>query len=188
MTKKIRMLLVAFFVVMVGVFAYPLKADALTSLLFKFNGTGSLLDGADLDTLLPPGLRGLVPGGALCYAIDLVNPRTDRVIGVGVDCFTDIVPNGNDVDLTDTAFFLFRRGTGFALQGPVAVRDASALGNPNISHITGTFPQVSNVIGGVGGRFRNAPGNWKVRLSGGVEMSNFPDSITFDCIFVVDRD
>lgn len=46
-------------------------------------------------------------------------------------------------------------------------------------------PTHHSVVSGTG-RFDNASG--RVRLSGAVEMANFPDSIGFNCIFVIDLD
>ncbi len=54
--------------------------------------------------------------------------------------------------------------------------------DPNVTHITGSFPTENNIVYGTK-KFEDASGT--VRLSGGVDMSDFPNTIFFDCIFLV---
>jgi hypothetical protein len=121
--------------------------------------------------------------GALCYDLDLVDVKSGNVIGSAADCLTNISGVGDGVALTGTTFFFFHGGT-VVTRGLTTVQPTTH-GSAGFTHITGAIPQAgdNNVIYG-DGKFKNASG--PVRLSGAVNLSNFPDQATFDCVFILD--
>ncbi|UCD69049.1 MAG: hypothetical protein JSW48_02850, partial [Betaproteobacteria bacterium] len=125
---------------------------------------------------------GLEPKGALCYDVDLVNVRNGKIIGSATDCLTDIDAESGapGVALTGTTFFFFRGGT-VVTRGLTTVQPVLH-GSPDFTHITGAIPQEgdNNVIYG-DRKFKHVRGT--ARLSGAVNLVNFPDEITFDCAF-----
>jgi len=126
---------------------------------------------------------GLDQEGALCYDLDLVDVKSGNVIGSAADCLTNISPVGSGVALTGTTFFFFPGGT-VVTRGLTTVQPTTH-GSADFTHITGAIPQPgdNNVVYG-DGKFKNASG--PVRLSGAVNLGNFPDQATFDCVFILD--
>jgi len=124
-------------------------------------------------------------GGATCFDIDLIDAKTGNVIGSGADCLSRITPSSDDngMLLTATTFFYFPGGT-LVSQGLVTVQPKID-GLEGFTHVTGAAPSPSknNVIYG-DRKFKDAAGS--VRLSGLVNLGNFPSSIIFDCVFVID--
>lgn len=187
MIKLVRFVVLTFFV---GIVAAPTTAIANT-LIMQLRGTGELIPAEDNPEL--------VAEGALCYEMDLVSPRRDSVIGTGMDCFTDIVANEDgSIVLTNTTFFK-RRGSTLISEGLVSIVPIPRLpedggssevdgGSPNSTHITSAIlggDETDTILGGTG-RFSDATGS--VRLSGAVDMSQFPDQVDFDCIFIATLD
>ena len=125
---------------------------------------------------------GLAPEGALCYDLDIVDVKTGDVIGSAADCLTDINGVGDGVALTGTTFFFFPGGT-VVTRGLTTVQPTTH-GSADFTHITGAIPQPgdNNVIYG-DGKFKNASG--PVRLSGAVNLTNFPAQAVFDCVFIL---
>jgi len=127
-------------------------------------------------------------GGAFCFDIDLIDAKTGNVIGSGADCLSGMTPSTTDngMSLTATTFFYFPGGT-LVSQGQVTVQPilTNSAGTPQFTHVTGAapLPTESNVIYG-DRKFKKATGS--VRLSGLVNLMNFPASIDFDCVFVID--
>lgn len=148
-----------------------------TNIAVRLVGTGDLFIGDELFADY-----GLEPDGALCYDLDLVDVKTGNVIGSAADCLTDINPVDTGVALTGTTFFFFPGGT-VVSRGLTTVQPVLH-GSPDFTHITGGIPQSGDdgVIYG-DGKFKNASG--PVRLSGAVNLDNFPDQATFDCVFIL---
>ena len=124
---------------------------------------------------------------ANCFDVQMVDLEKNRVIGMGTDCLSDVIPEGAGVSLTGTAIFRFNEGT-LVTRGRTTVQPISATAMPSPStHITGAIPVpgTNQVLSGTG-KFQGKTGN--VRLSGAVNMSQLADSnrITFDCVFVID--
>ena len=129
---------------------------------------------------------GLVaPEGVLCFDIDLIDAKTDRVIGSGSDCLSAITPSDNGgMALTATSFFHFPGGT-LVSQGLVSVQPKFH-GLEEYTHVVGAAPSPSesNVIYG-DRKFKDANGS--VRLSGLVNLSRLGTGyIDFDCVFIID--
>lgn len=149
---------------------------------------------------LPKGVGGgVVQAGTPCYEVEMVNPSTGWRIGTGYDCITNpgsLVVTGEG---TVTTYYIFAfRGRGSIIShNRVVVRSSSDddTFNPvptgqdpvnlNFTHILGSLPTENTITGGTR-RFKNASG--KVRVSGGVSLANFPDTIEFDDLFVIDFD
>ncbi|MFT5502106.1 MAG: hypothetical protein ACI88G_002248 [Woeseiaceae bacterium] len=125
----------------------------------------------------------LTPEGALCYDLDVVDVKSGDVIGSAADCLTNISPVDDGVALTGTTFFFFLGGT-VVTRGLTTVQPTTH-GSADFTHITGAIPQPgdNNVIYG-DGKFKNASGS--ARLSGAVNLSNFPAQAVFDCVFILD--
>ena len=153
-----------------------------------FKGTSAILS----DSERPQILDDLgVPADAWCFRVPMLNPRTNRQIGWGIDCLSGIaLDEDGRGTLTDTVLFSFgirgRNRHVLASSGPVTIQpaldpDTTAAG---VTHITGSFPPSDNVIGG-SGRFVHATG--QVRISGGVNMGDLEanGNLTFDCLFVI---
>jgi hypothetical protein len=149
-----------------------------TNIAVRLVGTGDLFNG---DTLFAE--FELTPVGALCYDLDLVDVKTGNVIGSAADCLSNLNLIGTGVALTGTTFFFFPGGT-VVSQGLTTVQPLLH-GSPDFTHITGAIPQPgdNNVVYG-DGKFENASG--PIRLSGAVNLTNFPGQATFDCVFVLD--
>ena len=151
-----------------------------------FKGTSTVLDNSERPQILDD--LG-VPADAVCFRVPMLNPNTNRQIGWGFDCLSDVDLDTNlEGTLTDTVLFRFGRGGGqgdLVSSGPVTIRsalDADTLA-AGVTHTTGSFPPSDNVIGG-SGRFAHATG--QVRISGGVNMDDLGNgNLTFDCLFVI---
>ncbi len=126
---------------------------------------------------------GLAPEGALCSDVDLVDVKSGDVIGSATDCLTSISGVGDGVALTGTTFFFFPGGT-VVSRGLTTVQPTTH-GSAGFTHITGAIPQPgdNSVVYG-DGKFKNASG--PVRLSGAVNLGNFPAQAVFDCVFILD--
>ena len=123
-----------------------------------------------------------------CFDLDIIDPRTGRVVGGGSDCLDLGSIGGGDPTiegfaLNNTQFFHLQGGfvksrLRTTLQ-PVV--DASSPGN---THITGDVP--GGAIVDATGRHKRLNGG-VARLSGAVDMSQFfsDNIITFNCIFVL---
>jgi len=123
--------------------------------------------------------------GALCYETDLMEATSGRVIGTGVDCLADITAVGDGFLIDRTTIFRMPGGEIWA-NGPTSVVPTTG-GSPDFTHIVGDIPAPgTNSIVDVTGRFAGASGS--VRLSGAVNMAAFPDTIGFNCLFVIDLD
>jgi hypothetical protein len=122
---------------------------------------------------------------ALCYPLDLVDVKTGKVIGDAVDCLTNIDDEtyAPGVALTGTTFFNFKSGT-VVTQGLTTVQPILHVPN-DFTHITGAIPSPgdNNVIYG-DRKFHGVSGT--ARLSGAVNLTGFPGSATFDCVFILD--
>lgn len=148
------------------------------NIVVRLVGTGDLFIGDELFEKV-----GLTPEGALCFDVDLVDVKSGNVIGSATDCLTGINVIGDGVALTGTTFFFFPGGT-VVSRGLTTVQPILH-GSVDFTHTTGAIPQPrdDSVVYG-DGKFKNASG--PVRLSGAVNLTNFPNQATFDCVFILD--
>jgi len=127
---------------------------------------------------------------ALCFDLDLIDLKRDRIVGTATDCLAKIKSKKHGVKLLGTTIFKIKYGW---RRGKIISRGVTSVsiktgGSPTISHVTGSIPKddgVNSIIKATG-FFRGLKG--PVRLSGAVDMSNMtPDhpEIDFDCIFVL---
>jgi hypothetical protein len=141
--------------------------------------------------------RNVVPAGITCYKVPMVMPQTGIRIGTGFDCITNpgSLPAVGEGTVATYYIFAFRgRGT-IISENRVVVRSALdsdemnpvPIGSPpvneNLTHILGSFPSENTIVGGTK-KYRKAQG--KVRVSGGVSLADFPNTIVFDDLFVFD--
>ena len=180
----------------------PANADRLA---VGFMGTGDLmglsdaLDIADVDLnedtdMTPQDVATF--GGAGCWAIDLIDSASQIPLGVGIDCLVpldgDPDSNGSGISLMALSLFVMESGT-LVTQGLTSVRPFrdeiplyGGIGDAggNVTHMTGSIPSdKSGVIGGTG-VFADKVG--AARVSGAVNLANFPAQITFDCLWIVE--
>jgi hypothetical protein len=126
---------------------------------------------------------------AICWDLDMVDAKTDRVIGSAKDCFSPQNPEATKG--VGTTYFYFPQGMlvsrGKNTGQPVMWDPSTNLDvDPNVTVITGAFPApgTNNILSGTR-RFAGARG--RVRLSGAVRPHP-PDGLTttFSCIFIID--
>jgi hypothetical protein len=143
-----------------------------------------------------PGMEeGDDPMPAMCFDLDVIDLKRNKIIGTGTDCMSNVAmdENGN-VALIGTSYFYLPGGK-LITRGAVTVQPVpedfslvSADGHP-YSHITGSAStsEQNSIIGGTG-KYENSTG--RVRLSGMVDMTEFTmnegDPLTFSCLFVLD--
>lgn len=121
----------------------------------------------------------------LCYTVDLWDIEQDRIVGTATDCLSEIdTSDPTGVVLTGRTTFDFGRGDSFTSQGRTSVRPTMPGSSEAFTHITGAVPAegTNSVIAGEG-RFTGFEAT--VRLSGAVDLTLFPGTATFDCLFVV---
>ena len=120
-----------------------------------------------------------------CLETELFDTRTDRLIGTGIDCIDIAEAEGADFLVNRTTIFKFRRGI-LVANGPTTVVPIFGDSSPDFTHVVGDVDSTEqNIIFGTR-RFAHATGS--VRLSGIVNLSEFPATVGFNCIFVIDLD
>ena len=187
MNNKI-VIMVVMSICMVVPFSISAKAQgAGNHFVLNLIGSGNMYEGT------VPDIDGdFIDDPAICFDTDLVNMRTQQIIGAATDCLSNITSIGTGLALIGTSFFHTPEGTlitrGKTTVQPVLQQTVTPKGQP-ITHITGASSAGNSIIGGTG-RFANKSGT--VRLSGMVDMTNFAgnvgDPIVFDCLFIVDLD
>ena len=132
---------------------------------------------------------------AICFEVPLFDVPTGMNVGVGLDCLSDIVDDGDGgVTLTDTTIFDFKENGTLVSQGRVSIRPIKDTESaPASTHVTGSIPSpgTKTIITSEGTElFQGRTG--AVRLSGAVNMSEFNlnpgEPIDFDCLFVIKVD
>ena len=170
----------------ISIIGIGVQTATAETFMVQFKGKGKLVkERAAMEELkrVPERFRKkLLEKDALCYPLNILDPNTGLRIGKGFDCLTDITPNDDgSITATDTTIFVFGNGTIVSVE-EVTIQPNLTEDFDRVTHITGSFPKGRNIKFGTG-KFRNARG--RVRLSGGVNMDNFPESIVFDCFFMI---
>lgn len=187
-TNKIRLAFIVFFTVFL-LLPHTAFADNFSNfnLVVQMKGKGGFeYPPAKLAQLLPPGAGG-------CFVTNLVNPKTEWVIGKAYDCLLGApVFVGDEGGFTiQTAYMLDFKGQGTLVTvNTVTVQPAlDALpDDTGITHIVGDFPTEQTIYSG-SRRFKKATGS--ARVSGGNDLRELdllnPETsfITFDYLFVV---
>ena len=138
------------------------------------------LKGTGLPVATPPGVAGD------CFETTLFNTHTGLAIGTGLDCL-DVVDfdDGGNFSINRTTIFKFPQGDLYA-EGLTTVVPIFGGSSPGSTHIVGDVNDSSqNIVFGTKA-FRTSSGS--VRLSGAVDLSNFPNTLGFNCIFVINLD
>ena len=183
---------IALIVIVVG---FPIQAHAKGNANFvnivQWKGSATPVE-------LPEGVGGdVVLAGTPCYEVEMVNPATGWRIGTGYDCIANpgSLLDANEGTVTTYYIFSFLGRGSIISHNRVVVRSASdddtynpvPVGhgpvNSDFTHILGSFPTDNTIEGGTR-RYKNASG--RVRVSGGVSLTNFPTTIEFDDLFVID--
>lgn len=156
-------------------------------IVLRFIGDGTLLTDEEKPILegLDPEIQELIlDPDTLCYEIPLERMKNGKIIGTGLDCLANIEPDGDAITLTDVTIFNIKKKVLVSVSD-VTIQPNLTADTENVTHITGSFPAENNIVYGTK-KFEDASGS--VRLSGGVNMSDFPEKIVFDCIFVINLD
>ena len=127
---------------------------------------------------------------AMCFDVDLINAKNQRLIGTATDCLSKMSPAGLGLVLVGTTFFHLPEGD-LVVRGNTSVQqahpDTETPAGQKMTHVTGAAGPGNAVIDGTG-RFAGAAGT--ARLSGMVNLATFNaaegDPISFDCLFVID--
>jgi hypothetical protein len=160
--------------------------EGLPLILVKLTGTGA-------------GYLRPVPGfdeEALCFDIDLLDLRTNKIIGGATDCISAPQMNVDGVEFVGTTYLYFPDGNTIATQGNVSVRSVAEENivlrtGQKITNITGSATTGNTFIEGEStGIYKNSTGN--ARISGMINTENFAfnvgDEQFFDCIFEIQID
>jgi hypothetical protein len=172
--------------------ASPALAAESETLALQFLGTA---DAAPWDALSPEvsiEIADLVDiddlEGFSCFELDLVDPASGVVVGIGVDCLapTPVGPAGNIFDAIEVEAFSFFMlpGGSFVSNGLTSVRAfVPGIGDAGgaFTHVTGSLPDGNNIIG-ANGQFVD---EGSVRVSGAVDLSGFAPTISFNCLWIV---
>lgn len=126
---------------------------------------------------------------ALCIEVDLVDAKTNNIIGTGTECLAEVDLDGTGAKPVATSYLHFPQGT-LISRGKINI--APVIWDPTLNpdvdptkiELTGYFPApgTSNVVGGTG-RFANVEG--QIRMSGAAR-ANEDGTFTIDCIFIID--
>ena len=123
-----------------------------------------------------------------CYTAPLFEFKDGAHVQVGTatDALADITQNGSAIAVAGaTTFFNLSEGS-FVSREQTTVQPTT-INSPSVTHITGFIPDpgTKNILSGTG-EFSDVSGT--VRLSGAVNMTIFPNQISFECIFVATLD
>jgi hypothetical protein len=139
------------------------------------------LKGTGVPVETPPGVAGA------CFETTLFNTSTGVAIGTGLDCL-DIL----DADAMETSFSINRTTIFKFPQGELHANGLTTVvpifgdSSPDSTHVVGDVDDsTQNVVFGTKA-FSMRTGN--VRLSGAVNLADFPNTIGFNCIFVINLD
>jgi hypothetical protein len=186
--------------------AVALALPANAGMAVKFIGTADATDASDLSPDIAQAIidSEVDVAGFACFELPLVDLKTGRTVGIGVDClnpFDDTGDaNGAGIQIEAKTFFFFPKGL-IVTHGCTSVRPFfSGVGDAGVTHMTGSIgpdeldgafggdqPEQCANAGGIihaSGGFKNHVG--EVRLSGAVNLSAFPPTITFRCLFTLD--
>jgi hypothetical protein len=123
---------------------------------------------------------------ATCFDVELFNQKNQQLIGTATDCLSDITPTGPGLTLVGTSFFRMANGE-LVTRGLTTVQGVL---QPTVSpdgqvftNMTGAADDGNAILSG-SMAFATATGT--SRLSGLVNLADFPNTATFDCLFVID--
>jgi hypothetical protein len=160
--------------------------DRNKTMALRFIGDGKFLPIEERPILegLDPEIQDVIlDPDTLCYEVPLERLGNGKIIGTGLDCLSDIQADEETgaITLTDVTVFNIKKKVLVSVSD-VTIHPNLTDDTENVTHITGSFPDEDNIVYGTK-KFDDASGS--VRLSGGVNMNEFPEKIVFDCIFVI---
>jgi len=125
---------------------------------------------------------------ATCHDHDVIDLKTNRIIGSAVDATADVDQIDAGLVATGTTFFKLKNGS-FVIRArgtiqPVLYGDPVLNGSP-VTHIAGIFPQAgdNHVLSGTG-VYKNATGTFS--LLGAIDLSNSAEGqAAFNCIYKI---
>lgn len=128
--------------------------------------------------------------GFACFEVDLADPSSGSVIGVGTDCLAPNVQSSSDPEgagvIVEAYSFFILPGGAFVSTGMTTARPFySGIGDAGgkYTHVTGSVPGSDNIVAGTG-QFSDSG---TVRVSGVVNMSQFGAGIIdFNCLWIVE--
>ncbi|MDQ2696816.1 MAG: hypothetical protein M3Z21_15850 [Pseudomonadota bacterium] len=125
---------------------------------------------------------------ATCVDFDVIDLKTNRIVGTATDTTADVAPEGTGLVATGTTFFRFPQGT-LVVRGRGSIQPTlvgpAILNRAQITHIAGIFPPSADanaVLSGTG-RYRNATGS--LVLLGALNLDNAPVQEQFFCLFLL---
>jgi len=170
------------------------------SLSLRFLGTGpaislddalaiSDVDLAEDTNLTDDEIEALEINIAACWAVPMVDPASEIPLGTGIDCLYpfDVSDDpGPGISLQALSFFSFDSGTivtiGLTSVRPFRIGVGDAGGD--VTHMTGSIP--ADRTGVVGGTGAYAGKEGSARVSGAASLVDFPDFLTFDCLWLIE--
>jgi hypothetical protein len=142
-----------------------------------------------VETMVPDVNGDGMPDPGTCWDMNMVDAKTNTVIGKASDCLSFFDLDGTGVKPVGTTFFRFPQGTlvsrGKNTAQPVLWDPANnADVDPNMTMVTGAFPApgMNNILSGTQA-FARARGH--VRFSGAVRIHPDGLTVTFSCIFII---
>lgn len=152
-------------------------------LLWLINGTKNTYD-----CVIPATDRGTVD--ATCHNHDLIDLKTNKIIGTAVDATADVDAVENGFVGTGTTFFYLKNGS-LVVRGrgsiqPVLVDGSPMIEDRPVTHIAGIFaePGANNVLSGTG-VFKNATGTFT--LLGALDLANSANGQqSFHCLYEIE--
>lgn len=126
---------------------------------------------------------------AMCFDVDAIDLNKDQVVGTGTDCLIVMSEPDEPLSVLGTTYFDLQGGNSIVTRGLTSVQPKTgALGG--FTHVTGATPSGGNDILDGTGVYAGKTGS--ARLSGLVNLGSFNgnegETITFDCLFVIDLD
>lgn len=130
-----------------------------------------------------------MPDSAMCWDLQMVDPKTSLVVGSATDCLSFVDLDGTGPKPVGTTFFRFPQGMlvsrGKNTAQPVLWDPSNNPDvDPDVTLVTGAFPAPgsNNILSGTQ-RFAGARG--RVRFSGAVRVHPDGATVTFSCIFII---
>ncbi len=127
---------------------------------------------------------------ALCFDLELVDMKTNEVVGKATDCISNMQEVDKGFSLLGTSYFMVEKGIfkgKFTTRGQTTVQPQTG-DSDLITHFTGSYPSEMDMNGIIetSDSFLDLKGS--VRVAGAVNLSNYSEEypeIKFDCIFII---
>lgn len=182
-SRSIRRVFVVILLTCASIGSAPAQpADRQIVVILEGTSTG-------VETMVPDVNGDGMPDPGICWDLNMVDARTNTVVGKATDCLSFFDLDGTGVKPVGTTFFRFPQGTlvsrGKNTAQPVLWDPANnADVDPDVTMVTGAFPApgMNNILSGTRA-FARARG--RVRFSGAVRIHSDGLTVTFSCIFII---